>query len=115
MRGTLPGTALFGRVLVGIERSITGPPPYWDRVLDELPHGPYGSDAVLLAVGPDVPDAHPDTGARWGEGAVAVRRGVFVAWQPRRSAQADGVALDDLVRRAAAEAEGLGLIGTVRA
>ena len=112
MRGTLPGTALFGRVVVGIERTIAGPPPYWERVLDELPHGPFGSDAVLLAVRPDVPDAHPDTGARWGEGGVAVRRGVLVAWQPRRSAQADGAALDDLVRRTAALAEDQGLLGT---
>jgi hypothetical protein len=106
MRGTLPGTSLFGRVVVGVERTIRSPPAYWDRVLEELPHGPYGSDAVLVAVRPDAPDAHPDTGMPWGDGGFAVRRGVLVAWRPRSAtAQADGPQLDELVRAVAELAE----------
>jgi hypothetical protein len=111
MRGTLPGTSLFGRVVAGVERKIAGPPAYWDRILDELPHGPCGSDTVLLALRPDTPDAHPDTGMPWGDGGFAVRRGVLVAWQPRLgNAQADGAQLDELVRRAVALAEEQGLL-----
>src|SRR5215208_3303034 len=111
MRGTLPGTSLFGRVVAGVERKIAGPPAYWDRILEELPHGPYGSDTVLVAVRPDAPDAHPDTGMPWGDGGFAVRRGVLVAWRPRRgNAQADGVQLDELARSVAALAEDQGLL-----
>ena len=110
MRGTLPGTSVFGRVVAGVERTIAGPPAYWDRILDELPHGPCGSDAVLLAVGPEAPDSSPAAGIPWGDGGFAVRRGVLVAWQPRRgSAQADGAELDALVRRVVALAESQGL------
>ena len=106
MRGTLPGTSLFGRVAAGVERKIGDPPAYWDRILQELPHGPYGSDTVLVAVRPDAPDAHPDTGMPWGDGGFAVRRGVLVAWRPRRgNGQADGVQLDELARNVAALAE----------
>jgi hypothetical protein len=111
MRGTLPGTSLFGRVVAGVEREIGGPPAYWDRILDELPHGPCGSDTVLLAVRADAPDAHPDTGMPWGDGGFAIRRGVLVAWQPRLgSAQADGAQLDELVRRVVSLAEQEGLL-----
>ena len=70
-----------------------------------------GSDTVLLAVRPDAPDAHPDTGMAWGDGGFAVRRGVLVAWQPRKgNAQADGAQLDELVRSVAALAEQQGLL-----
>jgi hypothetical protein len=31
MRGTLPGTSLFGRVVAGVERKIGGPPAYGER------------------------------------------------------------------------------------
>jgi hypothetical protein len=111
MRGTLPGTSLFGRVVAGVERKIRDPPAYWDRILEELPHGPYGSDTVLVAVRTDAPDAHPDTGTPWGDGGFAVRRGVLVAWRPRRgNAQADGVQLDELARSVAALAETQGLL-----
>ena len=114
MRGTLPGTSLFGRVVSGVERKIAGPPAYWDRILDELPHGPCGSDTVLLPVRADAPDAHPDTGKPWGDGGFAIRRGVLVAWRPRHgNAQANGAQLDDLVRRAVALAEEHGLLQTV--
>ncbi|HYI18308.1 MAG TPA: hypothetical protein VD836_06340 [Solirubrobacteraceae bacterium] len=106
MRGRLPGTSLFGRVVAGVERTISGPPAYWDRILGELPHGPCGSDAVLVAVRPDAPDAHPDTGMPWGDGGFAVRRGVLVAWQPRLGTpQADGGKLDQLVSTVARLAE----------
>jgi len=116
MRGTLPGTSLFGRVVAGVERKIAGPPAYWDRILDELPHGPFGSDTVLLAVRPDAPEAHPDTGSPWGDGGFAVRRGVLVAWQPRQgTAQADGAQLDALVRSAVALAEEQGLLAAAPA
>jgi hypothetical protein len=116
MRGTLPGTSLFGRIVAGVEREIAGPPPYWDRILDELPHGPCGSDTVLLAVRPDAPDAHPDTGMPWGDGGFAVRRGVLVAWQPRLgNAQANGPQLDELVHRVVALAEEQGLLRTTPA
>ena len=111
MRGTLPGTSLFGRVVAGVERKIGGPPAYWDRILDELPHGPYGSDAVLLAVRPDAPDSHPDTGSR---GATAASpSGAASSWRgsPRHgSAQADGAQLDELVSRVARFAEEQGLL-----
>jgi hypothetical protein len=111
MRGTLPGTSLFGRVVAGVERKIRDPPAYWDRILEELPHGPYGSDTVLVAVRTDAPDVHPDTGTPWGDGGFAVRRGVLVAWRPRRgNAQADGVQLDELARSVAALAETQGLL-----
>jgi hypothetical protein len=111
MRGTLPGTSLFGRVVAGLERKIRDPPAYWDRILEELPHGPFGSDTVLVAVRPDAPDAHPDTGMPWGDGGFAVRRGVLVAWRPRRGhAQADGAQLDELARSVAALAESQGLL-----
>jgi hypothetical protein len=104
-------TTMFGRVVAGVEREIGGPPAYWDRILDELPHGPCGSDTVLLAVRPDAPDAHPDTGMPWGDGGFAIRRGVLVAWQPRLgSAQADGAQLDELVRRVVSLAEQEGLL-----
>jgi hypothetical protein len=116
MRGTLPGTSLFGRVVAGVERTIAGPPAYWDRILDELPHGPCGSDAVLLAVRPDAPGVHPDTGEPWGDGGFAVRRGVLVAWRPRHgSAQADGAQLDELTRSVVALAEDQGLLPTASA
>jgi hypothetical protein len=116
MRGTLPGTSVFGRVVAGVERTIAGPPAYWDRILDELPHGPCGSDTVLLALRPDAPDAHPDTGMPWGDGGFAVRRGVLVAWQPRRgSAQADGAQLDALARSVVALAGDQGLLQTTPA
>jgi len=111
MRGRLPGTSLFGRVVAGVERTISGPPAYWDRILGELPHGPCGSDAVLVAVRPDAPDAHPDTGMPWGDGGFAVRRGVLVAWQPRLGTpQADGGKLDQLVSTVARLAEDQGLL-----
>jgi hypothetical protein len=111
MRGTLSGTSLFGRVVAGVERKIGPPPAYWDRILDELPHGPFGSDTVLLAVRPDAPDAHPDTGTPWGDGGFTIRRGLLVAWQPRLgSAHADGAQLDELVRRAVTLAEHQGLL-----
>ena len=110
MRGVLPGSSLTGRVVAGVERSMAGPPPYWDRVLDEMPHGPTGSDTVLLPVRPEVPDAHPDTGMAWGDGGFAVRRGVLVAWQPRTTVQADGAGLDALVEHVAGLAEQQGLL-----
>lgn len=110
MRGTLPGTSITGRVVAGVERIIGGPPAYWDRVLDELPHGPTGSDTVLIPVRPDAPDAHPDTGMPWGDGGFAVRRGVLVAWQPRATPQADGAALDALVGHVVGLAEQQGLL-----
>ena len=105
MRGTLPGTSITGRVVAGIDRIVAGPPAYWDRVLEELPHGPTGSDTVLIPVRPDVPDAHPDDGMEWGDGGFAVRRGVLVAWQPRATADADGPAMDALVGHVVALAE----------
>ena len=111
MRGRLPGTSQSGRVVSSVERVMSGPPAYWDRVLDELPHGPCGHDTVLIPVRPDAPDAHPDAGMRWGDGAFAVRRGVLVAWQPRLgSAQADGRALDELGRSVVGLAEQQGLL-----
>ena len=113
MRGTLPGTSVFGRVVAGVERKIGPPPAYWDRILDELPHGPCGSDTVLLALPPETPDAHPDTGMPWGDGGFAVRRGVLVAWRPRlENAQADGAQLDELARSVVALAEDQGLLRT---
>jgi hypothetical protein len=102
--------------VAGVERKIGGPPAYWDRILDELPHGPCGSDAVLMAVRSDAPDSQPDTGVPWGDGGFAVRRGVLVAWRPRHgSAQADGVQLDELTRSVVALAEDHGLLPTASA
>ena len=116
MRGTLPGTSLTGRVVAGVERKIGGPPAYWDRILDELPHGPCGSDTVLVPVRPDAPDAHPDAGLAWGDGGFAVRRGVLVAWQPRRdNPQASGPQLDRLVADVVALGEHQGLLQTAPA
>jgi hypothetical protein len=115
MRGTLPGTSITGRVVAGIDRIVSGPPAYWDRVLDELPHGPTGSDTVLIPVRPDAPDAHPDTGMAWGDGGFAVRRGVLVAWQPRATPQADGAALDALVGHVVGLAEHQNLLQTATA
>ena len=110
MRGTLPGTTVTGRVVAGVERSLAGPPPYWDRVLDEMPHGPAGSDTVIVPVRPGAPDAHPDTGAAWGDGGYAVRRGLLVAWRPRATPNADGAALDALAAEAVALAREQGLL-----
>jgi hypothetical protein len=115
MRGTLPGTSITGRVVAGIDRIVSGPPAYWDRVLDQLPHGPTGSDTVLIPARPDVPDAHPEIGMPWGDGGFAVRRGVLVAWQPRATPHADGAALDALVGHVVALAEHQGLLQTAPA
>ena len=98
-----------------MDRIVAGPPAYWDRVLEELPHGPTGSDTVLIPVRPEAPDAHPDMGMPWGDGGFAIRRGVLVAWQPRATANADGAAIDALVGHVVALAEHQGVLQTATA
>jgi hypothetical protein len=110
-RGTLPGTAIQGRLVNAIERPLANPPAGWKKYLKEMPWGEFGCDSVLFPLRPDVEDAHSAVGELFAERArYAIRRGVFVGWRGRISPQADGGELDALTADAVAFATEQGLL-----
>ena len=99
LRGTLPGSTTDGRIVSYIER------PAWDikdtqKALKEKIGGPFGCDAVLVAVDPSTPETPGIDGEQWIEGGrVAIKRGVLVAWRKRERVSVQQHEVESLVAR----------------
>ena len=110
LRGTLPGTGVNGRIVSAIER------PAWEnkplqKALDKKVGGPFGCDAVLVAVGEAAPETPGTAGEQWIEGGrVAIKRGVLAAWRKRERVSVQQPEVEALVADTLQAVQARGLV-----